>query len=172
MPCRGPGQRADRCLDVRCIHTPHAERRTDHLGYFPANVGAAVRSHKLWQWRQDRYSELVDLALERVVDAKEDTVINGLYLCKSGNHRSVLWALVEGWIMILLGAFAREVPICWWAQDRVKCQKKGKKWMQGLLAQGSRAPADQETSARGVHHVPRHVTSLGSGAQVARCTYL
>ncbi len=69
---------------------------------------------------------MVDLALERVVDAKEDTVINGLYLCKSGNHRSVLWALVEGWIMILLGAFAREVPICWWAQDRVKCQKKGK----------------------------------------------
>ena len=122
MPCRGPGQRADRCLDVRCIHTPHAQRRTDHLGYFPANVGAAVRSHKLWQWRQDRYSELVDLALDRVVDAKEDTEINGLYLCKSGNHRSVLWALVEGWIMILLGAFAREVPICWWAQDRVKCQ--------------------------------------------------
>ena len=124
MPCRGPGQRADRCLDVRCIHTPHAQRRTDHLGYFPANVGAAVRSHKLWQWRQDRYSELVDLALDRVVDATEDTEINGLYICKSGNHRSVLWALVEGWIMILLGATAMEVPICWWAQDRVTCQKK------------------------------------------------
>ena len=75
----------------------------------------------------ERYSELVDFVLQKVVGAKEDVELYGCYFCKSGNHRSVLWALVEGWVMQYLGVKAKERPLCWWAQDRVTCQRPGRR---------------------------------------------
>ena len=120
------GKTADRVLDVRLLKTPRDKRRTDHLGYYFGNLGPIVTDARWRKWREARYLELLDLAMDEVVDADEDKVINACYFCKSGNHRSVIWALVEGWIMKCLGVRAMEIPICWWSQDRVGCQRVNK----------------------------------------------